>query len=141
MFTTMKKICNESFVDLVLEVFKDILLAVSTPPTFPSQLLDLIIYGSSLIGLPTPIVTLNFGDDFLWASDKSEIYVQYVDYMHESLVESCVVFPKLNFETDAGYICLCIFLTFLFLLVLKILIPMFFLLGLIFLMILAMGLL
>jgi hypothetical protein len=81
----------------------------NTPPTLPSQLLDLTIYGSSLIGPPRPIVTINFSDDFLWANDKSEIFLQYADYMHESLVESCVVSPKLNPKTDARYICLCIF--------------------------------
>ncbi len=113
----------------------------NTPPTLPSQLLDLTIYGSSLIGPPGPIVTINFSDDFLWANDKSEIFLQYADYMHESLVESCVVSPKLNPKTDARYICLCIFLTILFLWILKILMPMFFLLRLIFLMILATGLL
>ncbi len=102
MSTTMKKVYNEIFVDLVHEVLKDILLVVNTPPILPNQLLDLIVYGSSLIGLPTPIVTINFSDDFLWASDKSEIYVQYVDYMHEFLTESCVVSPKLNLETDVG---------------------------------------
>jgi len=36
MSTTMKKVCNESFVDLVFEFFEDILLAVSIPPTLPS---------------------------------------------------------------------------------------------------------
>jgi len=134
MFTTMKKVCNERFVGFV---FEDILSAVNTPPTLPSQLLDLTIYGSSLIGPPRLIVTINFSDDFLWANDKSEIFLQYVDYMHESLVESCVVSPKLNPKIDARYICLCIFLTILFLQILKILMPMFFLLHLIFFMILA----
>jgi hypothetical protein len=102
----MIKVRNESFGDLVLEVFKNILLVVSTSPILPSQSLDLAIYGSFLIGLPTPIITINFGDDFLWVSDKSEIYVQYVDYMHESLVESSIVSPNLNPKTNARYICL-----------------------------------
>jgi len=114
--------------------------AQNTPPTLPSQLLDLTIYGSFLIGLPRPIVTINFSDDFLWANDKSEIFLQYADYMH-SLVECCVVSPKLNPKTDARYICLCIFLTILFLWILKILMPMFSFYVWFFLMILATGLL
>jgi hypothetical protein len=38
-------------------------------------LLDLILYGSSFIVLPTPLITSNFGDDLLWGSDGSEIYM------------------------------------------------------------------
>ncbi len=125
-----------------LTILFDLCKFLCSSPTLPNELLDLRVYGSFLMGLPTPIVTINFGDYFGWASDKSETYVQYVDYMHESLVESCVVSPKLNPETNVKYICLCIFLTFLFLQFLKILIPMFFLRGLLFFfMILAMGLL
>jgi hypothetical protein len=61
----MKKVCSGGSTDLVLEVLKNILLVASTPPTPRKQLLNLIVYGSSLIGLPTPIVTTNFGDDLL----------------------------------------------------------------------------
>jgi hypothetical protein len=78
----MKKVCNGGSIDLVLEVLKNTLLVISTPP---KQLLDLILYGSSLVGLPTPIITTNFGDDLLWVSDGSEIYMQCVHYVHESL--------------------------------------------------------
>jgi hypothetical protein len=84
LFTTMKMVCNGVSTYLVLEVLKNILLVASTPPTPPKQLLDLIIYGSSLIGLPTPIITTNFGDDLLWVSDESEIYMHCVHYVHES---------------------------------------------------------
>jgi hypothetical protein len=73
MSTTMKKVCSGCSTDLVLEVLKNILPITCSPPTPPKQLLDLIVYGSSPIGLPTPIVTINFGDDLLWASDRSEI--------------------------------------------------------------------
>ncbi len=73
------------FTDLVFEVLKNILLVASTPL---KQLLHLIVYGSSFIGLPTPIVTTNFGDDLLWANDKSEIYMQCAHYMHESPTKS-----------------------------------------------------
>jgi hypothetical protein len=47
-------------------------------------LLNLILSGSSLIGLPTSIITTNFGDDLLWASDETRIYMQCVHYVHES---------------------------------------------------------
>jgi hypothetical protein len=84
MSTTMKKVCSGGSTDLVLEVLKNTLPIASTLPTPPKQLLDLILYGSFLIGLPTPIITTNFGDDILWASDESEIHMQCVHYMHES---------------------------------------------------------
>jgi hypothetical protein len=71
----MKKVCSGGSTNLVLEVLKNILPITSTPPTPPKQFLDLIVYGSSLIGLPTPIVNINFGDDLLWASERSEIYL------------------------------------------------------------------
>jgi hypothetical protein len=80
----MKKVCSGDFTDLVLEVLNNTLPIASNPPTPPKQLLDLIVYGSSLIGLPTPIITTNFGDEFLWASDGNEIYMQCAHYMHES---------------------------------------------------------
>jgi hypothetical protein len=96
----MKKVCSGGSIDLVLEVLKNILPITCTPPTPPKQLLDLIGYGSSLIGLPTPIVTINFGDDLLWASDRSEIYMQCAHYVHESLKEFPIDSPKLNFETS-----------------------------------------
>jgi hypothetical protein len=83
MSTTMKKVCNGGFTNLVLEVFKNILPIASTP-TPPKQLLDLIPYGSSFIVLPTPIITSNFGFDLLWASDGSEIYMQCAHHVHES---------------------------------------------------------
>jgi hypothetical protein len=73
MFTTMKKVCSGGSKNLVLEVMNNTLPVASTPPTPPKQLLDLILYGSSLIGLPTPIMTTNSGGDLLWASDGSEI--------------------------------------------------------------------
>jgi len=79
----MKKVCSGGSTDLILEVLKNILPIASTPPTPPKQLLDLIIYGSFLIGLPTPIITTNFGDDILWASDGSGIHIQYAHYVHE----------------------------------------------------------
>jgi hypothetical protein len=81
MFTTMKKVCSVGFTDLVLEILKNILRVANTPP---KQFRDLILYGSSLIGLPIPIITTNFGDGLLWASDKSEIYMQCAHYVHES---------------------------------------------------------
>jgi hypothetical protein len=71
----MKKVCSGGSTDLVLEVLKNTLPIASTLPTPPKQLLDLILYGSFLIGLPTPIITTNFGDDILWASDESEIHM------------------------------------------------------------------
>jgi hypothetical protein len=83
---------------------KNILPIKSTPPTPPKQLLDLIVYGSSLIGLPTPIITINFGDDFLWASDKSEIYMQCVHYVHEFPKEFPIDSPKLNFEKNLTFL-------------------------------------
>jgi hypothetical protein len=73
MFTTMKKVCSGGSTNLVLEVMENTLPVASTLPAPPKQLLDLILYGSSFIGLPTPIMTINFGDDLLWASDESEI--------------------------------------------------------------------
>jgi hypothetical protein len=79
MSTTMKKVCSGSSTNLVLEVLKNILPLASTPP---KQLLHLILYGSSLIGLPTPIITTNFGDDLLWVSDGNEIYMQCAHYVH-----------------------------------------------------------
>ncbi len=69
----MKKVCSGGSTNLVLEVMKNTLLVANTPPTPPKQLLDLILYGSFLIRLPTPIMTTNFGGDLLWASDGSEI--------------------------------------------------------------------
>jgi hypothetical protein len=84
MSTTMKKVHSGGSTNLVLEVLKNILPVASTPPTPPKQLLDLILYGSSLIVLPTPIITSNFGDDLLWASDGNEIYMQCAHYVHES---------------------------------------------------------
>jgi hypothetical protein len=80
----MKKVCIGGSTDLVLEVLKNILLVISTPLAPPKQLLDLILYGSSLVGLPTPIITINFGNALLWVSDRSEIYMQCVHYVHES---------------------------------------------------------
>jgi hypothetical protein len=49
----MKKVCNGGFTDLVLEVLKNTSPIANTPPTPPKQLLDLIFYKSSLVGLPT----------------------------------------------------------------------------------------
>jgi hypothetical protein len=80
----MKKVCSGGSTDLIFEVLKNTLPIASTPPTPPKQLLYLILYGSFLIGLPTPIITTNFGDDILWASDGSEIHMQCVHYVHES---------------------------------------------------------
>ncbi len=80
----MKKVCSGGVTNLVLEVLKNILLVASTIPTPPKQLLNLILFRSSLIGLPTPIIISNFGDDLLWASDGSEIYMQCAHYVHES---------------------------------------------------------
>ncbi len=80
----MKKVCSGGSTNLVLEVLKNILPITTTLPTPPKQLLDLILYGSSFVGLPTPIITTNFGDDLLWANDWSEIYMQCAHYMHES---------------------------------------------------------
>jgi hypothetical protein len=68
----MKKVCRGGSTDLILEVLKNnlpIATTLPTPPTPPKQLLDLILYGSSVVGLPTPIITINFGDDLLWAND------------------------------------------------------------------------
>ncbi len=65
----MKKVYNGGSTDLVLEVLKNTLPIATTLPTPPKQLLDLILYGSSFVGLPTPIITTNFGDDLLWAND------------------------------------------------------------------------
>jgi hypothetical protein len=65
----MKKVCSGGSTNLVLEVLKNILPITTTLPTPPKQLLDLILYGSSFVGLPTPIITTNFGDDLLWAND------------------------------------------------------------------------
>jgi hypothetical protein len=65
----MKKVCSGGFTDLVLEVLKNTLPIATTLPTLPKQLLDLILYGSSFVGLPTPIITTNFGYDLLWAND------------------------------------------------------------------------
>lgn len=90
----------KGFTYLVSEVLKDTLVATNTPPTPPNQLLDLIVYGSSFVGLPTLIVTTNFGDDFLWANDGSESYVQYVDYVHEFPTKSPSDSPKLNPKTN-----------------------------------------
>ncbi len=59
MSATMEKVCNGGFTYLVLEVLKNILHVASNPPTPPKQLLHLILYGSFLIGLPTPIITTN----------------------------------------------------------------------------------
>ncbi len=80
----MKKIYSGGFTNLVLEVLKNTLPIASTPPTPPKQLLNLILSGYSLIGLPTSIITTNFGDDLLWASDETRIYMQCVHYVHES---------------------------------------------------------
>ncbi len=56
----MKKVCSGGFTDLVLEVLNNTLPIASNPPTPPKQLLDLIVYGSSFIGFPTPIITNRF---------------------------------------------------------------------------------
>ncbi len=80
----MKKVCSGGVTNLVLEVLKNILPVASTIPTPPKQLLNLILFRSFLIGLPTPIIISNFGDDLLWASDGSEIYMQCAHYVHES---------------------------------------------------------
>jgi hypothetical protein len=69
MYIIMKKVYNGGSTDLVLEVLKNTLPIATTLPTPPKQLLDLILYGSSFVGLPTPIITTNFGDDLLWAND------------------------------------------------------------------------
>jgi hypothetical protein len=79
---------------------KDTLPTTNTPPTLPNQLLDLIVYGSSFVGLPTLIVTTNFGDDLLLTSDGSEIYVQYANYLHEPPTKSPSDSPKLNLKTN-----------------------------------------
>jgi hypothetical protein len=83
MYTTIKKVYSGGSTNLVLEVLKNILPVASTP-TPPKQLLNLILYGSSFIVLPTPIITNNFGDDLLWAGDGSEIYMQCAHHVHES---------------------------------------------------------
>jgi hypothetical protein len=57
-----------------------------------------------LIGLPAPIVTINFGDDLLWASDKSEIYMQCAHYVHESPKEFPINSPKLNLEKNLTFL-------------------------------------
>jgi hypothetical protein len=59
--TTMKNLWNEGFAHLVLGVLKDTLLTSIIPP---SQLLNLKLYGFSLVRLPTPTFTTKVGDDF-----------------------------------------------------------------------------
>ncbi len=64
--------CNEGFTHLVLEVLKDTLL---TSIISPSELLNLKLYGSSLVRLLTPTLTTKVGDDFWWSSYNCEISV------------------------------------------------------------------
>jgi hypothetical protein len=90
----MKKVCCGGSTDLVLEVLKNILPIASIPPTPPKQLLDLILYGSSLIGLPTPIITSNFGDDLLWVSDGSEIYMRVLIMCMNLLHNLLLILPS-----------------------------------------------
>ncbi len=98
------KCLPKGFTYLVFEVLKNTLLATNILLVLPNQLLDLIFYGSSFVGLPTLIVTTNFGDDLLSTSDKSEIYLQYVDYLHESLTKSPSDSFKLNLKTNANMV-------------------------------------
>jgi hypothetical protein len=72
MSTTMKNLCKEGFTHHVLDVLKDTLLTLIIPP---SQLLNLKLYGSSLVRLPSPTLTTKVGDDFWWFSDKCKICV------------------------------------------------------------------
>jgi hypothetical protein len=54
MSITMKNLCKEGFTHHVLEVLKDTLLTSIIPP---SQLLNLKLYGSSHVRLPSPTLT------------------------------------------------------------------------------------